>query len=175
MSPSQNPNKINQFSCIGLLNPKSPENVGSIMRAAGCYHVNSVFYTGRRYAIAREFVTDTQKVYQRIPLMGVPELNDVIPLGAKTVAVELIEGATPLIDYQHPDNAFYIFGPEDGSIGKDVLDWVDDVVYIPTTGCMNLAATVNVVLYDRLAKSGLADYSQALIQASRDNNNKIKR
>jgi tRNA(Leu) C34 or U34 (ribose-2'-O)-methylase TrmL len=26
------------------------------------------------------------------------------------------------------------------------------VVYIPTTGCMNLAATVNVVLYDRMAK-----------------------
>jgi tRNA(Leu) C34 or U34 (ribose-2'-O)-methylase TrmL len=26
------------------------------------------------------------------------------------------------------------------------------VVYIPTTGCMNLAATVNVVLYDRLSK-----------------------
>jgi tRNA(Leu) C34 or U34 (ribose-2'-O)-methylase TrmL len=26
-------------------------------------------------------------------------------------------------------------------------------VYIPTVGCMNLAATVNVVLYDRLAKS----------------------
>jgi len=27
------------------------------------------------------------------------------------------------------------------------------VVYIPTVGCMNLAATVNVVLYDRLAKA----------------------
>jgi tRNA(Leu) C34 or U34 (ribose-2'-O)-methylase TrmL len=26
-------------------------------------------------------------------------------------------------------------------------------VYIPTVGCMNLAATVNVVLYDRLAKA----------------------
>ncbi|MBU0538004.1 MAG: 23S rRNA methyltransferase, partial [Gammaproteobacteria bacterium] len=26
------------------------------------------------------------------------------------------------------------------------------IVYIPTKGCMNLAATVNVVLYDRLAK-----------------------
>jgi tRNA(Leu) C34 or U34 (ribose-2'-O)-methylase TrmL len=26
------------------------------------------------------------------------------------------------------------------------------VVYVPTIGCMNLAATVNVVLYDRLAK-----------------------
>ena len=42
------------FCCIGLFNPKSPENVGSVMRAAGCYGVNSVFYTGVRYD--REFL-----------------------------------------------------------------------------------------------------------------------
>ena len=29
---------------------------------------------------------------------------------------------------------------------------VKDVVYVPTQGCMNLAASVNVILYDRLAK-----------------------
>jgi tRNA(Leu) C34 or U34 (ribose-2'-O)-methylase TrmL len=28
------------------------------------------------------------------------------------------------------------------------------VIYIPTRYCMNLAATVNVVLYDRMAKRG---------------------
>lgn len=33
-----------RYSCIGLYNPKSPENVGSVMRAAGCYGVASVFY-----------------------------------------------------------------------------------------------------------------------------------
>ncbi len=55
------------FACIGLFNPKSPENVGVILRAAGCYDVNSVFYTGKRYARARDFVTDTKKVHQKIP------------------------------------------------------------------------------------------------------------
>jgi tRNA G18 (ribose-2'-O)-methylase SpoU len=37
-----------RYSCIGLYNPKSPENVGSVMRAAGCYGVSTVFYTGKR-------------------------------------------------------------------------------------------------------------------------------
>ena len=37
------------YCCIGLFNPKSPENVGSVLRAAGCYGVNSVFNTGVRY------------------------------------------------------------------------------------------------------------------------------
>ncbi|WP_137818418.1 RNA methyltransferase [Pseudomonas sp. 2FG] len=141
-----------RYSCIGLFNPKSPENVGSVMRAAGCYAVNSVFYTGTRYARAQDFITDTKKIHQDIPLIGIDDLQKIIPLGCTPVAVEMVEGAKPLPEYTHPDRAIYIFGPEDGSLGKDVLAWCEEVIYIPTTGCMNLAATVNVVLYDRLAK-----------------------
>ncbi len=44
-----------RYACIGLSNPKSPSNVGSIMRAAGCYGVASVFYTGTRYDRAKDF------------------------------------------------------------------------------------------------------------------------
>ncbi|CAM37527.1 conserved hypothetical protein [Leishmania braziliensis MHOM/BR/75/M2904] len=48
---------------------------------------------------------------------------------------------------------FYVFGAEDGTLSAHHLQHdVDDVVFIPTTGSMNLAATVNVLLYDRLAK-----------------------
>lgn len=68
------------------------------------------------------------------------------------MAVELVDGARALPEYTHPDRALYIFGPEDGSLDQDIRDWCEDVVYIPTEGCMNLAATVNVVLYDRMAK-----------------------
>lgn len=31
---------------IGLVNPKSPTNVGGIMRAAGCYQADAVFIRG---------------------------------------------------------------------------------------------------------------------------------
>jgi len=34
---------------IGLINPKSPDNVGSVMRTAGNYQVDNIFYTGTRY------------------------------------------------------------------------------------------------------------------------------
>ena len=78
------------YSCIGLYNPKGPENVGSIMRAAGCFGVNTVFYTGTRYERASAFRTDTKQVHLQLPLIG----------------------------YQHPERAFYIFGPEDGSLKK---------------------------------------------------------
>lgn len=122
------------------------------MRAAGCYGVNSVFYTGERYDRAKPFYTDTKNVSEKLPLIGVEDLKDIIPLGCVPVAVELIEGAKPLTTYKHPARAFYIFGPEDNSLKKSITNFCEDVIYIPTEGCMNLAATVNVVLYDRLAK-----------------------
>jgi len=73
------------------------------------------------------------------------------------VAVEVHPDARPLPEYEHPERAFYIFGPEDGSLKKNVTAWCRDTVFIPTLGCMNLAATVNVVLYDRMLKMRAAE------------------
>ena len=160
--------------CLGLTKPKSPANVGAVMRAAGCYEVDAVFYTGERYDRAVKLNTDTKAVSQNIPLTGVASLLECVPEQAKIVCVELVEGATPLPDFQHPDNVIYIFGPEDGTISQDVIDQADAVVYVPTIGCMNLAATVNVVLYDRLAKSDLSFAGDDLIRQSRDTNNKVR-
>ena len=81
------------------------------------------------------------------------DLFALIPYDALPVAVDLVDGAVSLIDYQHPERAFYIFGPEDSTLGKDVTARCRDKLMVPTRFCMNLAATVNVVLYDRLAKA----------------------
>jgi len=137
------------YSAIGLFQPKNNINVGSVMRAAGVYGSALVVTSGTRYKRAS---SDTMKAVRRIPLLRVDDLKEAIPFDCVPVAVDLVDGATSLKDYKHPERAFYVFGPEDGTLGKQVLSWCRDVVYIPTEGCMNLAATVNVVLYDRQAK-----------------------
>ncbi len=144
------------------------------MRAAGCYQANGVRYTGDRYARAARFHTDTKNVSQNIPLTHVDSLLDELSVDTQIVCIELVEGATALPEFQHPAKALYIFGPEDGSLTQALVDRADAVVYIPTIGCMNLAATVNVVLYDRLAKSAAASGSDSLIRRSRDTNNRVK-
>jgi tRNA(Leu) C34 or U34 (ribose-2'-O)-methylase TrmL len=159
---------------IGLINPKSPTNVGMVMRAAGCFEVDAVFYSGARFERAKKFSTDTKNAQSKIPLTHIDYLPQAPVAGTKLVAIELIEGAMPLMDFEHPENAYYIFGPEDGSLKKDILDHCDHVVYIPTIGCMNLAATVHVVLYDRMSKSGRDVVAQRPISENRDINNKIK-
>jgi len=104
----------------------------------------------RRAAIAS---TNTTKAERHIPLMRGDDLHEMIPFGAVPVAVDLVDGATPLPSYQHPTSAFYVFGPEDGALGAATLSWCRDRIMVPTHCCMNLHVTVGIVLYDRMAKA----------------------
>lgn len=162
---------------IGLVNPKSPDNVNSVLRAAGNYRVDQVYYTGSRYLRAVEHNPDiskiSRKIGQAVPLVGVKSLLDKAPDHVKLVCIEFAIDAVPLPEYQHPENACYIFGPEDGNIPQAIIDCADDVVYVPTAGSMNIAASVNVVLYDRLAKGSQLIYSNELILKNRDTNNNL--
>ena len=137
------------YAAIGLDNPKTEHNVGSAMRAVGVYKAAMLVTSGKRI---KSGCTDTMKHYKHIPMLNVEDLFDAIPYDCVPVAIDLVEGATSLVDYKHPERAFYIFGAEDATLGKRVLDRCRDIVYVPMDGCMNLAATVNVVLYDRMAK-----------------------
>lgn len=158
---------------ICLTNPKSPTNVGGVMRAVGCFGADQVIYTGNRYDIAKKFHTDTQNVSAEIGLDHVDDFFTEKPADIPLVCIELVEGAVPLTEFQHPKNAFYLFGPEDSSVKQDWVDKADHVVYIPTNGSLNLAATVNVVLYDRLIKSNKNIDHTSLIKQSRDVNNRL--
>ncbi|MDO7640998.1 RNA methyltransferase [Reinekea sp.] len=160
------------LTLVALTNPKSPTNVGSVLRAAGCFGVDEVLYSGTRYDMAKKFQTDTKDMHNRIPLTHVEDFFSAPSAPLTRVCVDLIEGATALSDFVHPERALYIFGPEDGSLSQAVIDQADAVVYIPTIGCLNLAATVNIVLYDRAAKLNLVPGGDRLIQTSRDTNNK---
>ncbi len=152
-----------------------PSNVGAVMRAAGCYGATAVHYTDVRFSRASTYHTDTQNRQSQIqiPLMSMTSLTDDLPSTVSIVCVELAEGATPLLEFNHPRDALYIFGPEDGSIEQSIIDQTDHVVYVPTIVCMHLAATVNVLLYDRLAKASEVINHHARVIESRDSNNRL--
>ena len=140
------------YAAIGLHNCKNKINLGSVLRASKCYNANFVAIAGNRIPKKYWVATDTEKAYLDLPLMWIDNLKDIIHYDCVPVAVELLPNAKSLVDYKHPERAFYIFGGEDQTLGERVTEWCRDVIYIPTNSCMNLAATVNVVLYDRLAK-----------------------
>jgi len=141
------------YFAVGLWMPRDPKNVANALRACGCFGAAFLAYSGQRY---QRHAADTQKAYRHMPLINTGDEPDnvlnVVPYDCAPVAVEITDRAVPLEHYKHPERAYYVFGPEDGSISPAVMNRCRDVVRIPSRFCLNLAAAVNVVLYDRISK-----------------------
>jgi tRNA(Leu) C34 or U34 (ribose-2'-O)-methylase TrmL len=150
-----------------LIDPKYPHNVGGAIRAAHLFGAESVHWTGGRVEMPRYELgkpkrfprEERMKIYRDVDFgraLGV-EAAILLRPHLVPVAVERRANAEPLTDFEHPADALYVFGPEDGTLGRRTLGMCHRFVTIPTLpdGPLNLAAAVNVVLYDRLAKSSL--------------------
>lgn len=146
------------FACIALDNPKTPVNIGAVLRAAHCYGAAQVVIGGERGSFAwRKGIrhgSNTPAAHRTIPTIIARDCLEFRPFDAPAVAVDLVDGATPLPEFKHPRQAVYVFGAEDATLGARILDRCQHRVMVPTNSCMNLAATVNVILYDRLLKGG---------------------
>lgn len=134
---------------VGLDNPKNSCNIAAALRACGVYDAGFLATSGKRY---KRNSIDTGSSYRHLPYFQVEDLRTIIPYDCIPVAVDIIPEAKNLITFSHPERAFYIFGQEDGTLGERILSWCPLKVMIPTKYCMNLAACVNVVLYDRISK-----------------------
>lgn len=147
---------------VALIDPKYPHNVGAALRACSCWGVGQLWWTGRRVTLdvprgERLPREERIKGYRSVQMTRDDRVFDRFPAGSVTpVAVELRPDAEPLVTFEHPEDALYVFGPEDGGLPKPVRLLCHRFVVIPTHHCLNLAAAVNVVLYDRRLKRHLA-------------------
>jgi len=132
---------------VGLCQPKTPENIGAALRAATCFEVDIFAISGSRCVRNK---LDTTKAFRKIPVIRINYILEAIPFDCIPIAVEICEKAESIINFKHPKNAFYIFGPEDGSVPSRIIDKCKHVIQIPTKYCLNLGVSVNLVLYDRL-------------------------
>jgi tRNA(Leu) C34 or U34 (ribose-2'-O)-methylase TrmL len=137
-----------------LCRPKYPHNVAGAIRAASCFDVKSLIYTGERFTfesgerIPRE---ERMKGYADVSFCASERPFDLLERGTP-VCVELHNTSRSLVDFEHPEDAIYIFGPEDGHVSQMLRRFCHHFVHIPTKHCLNLSAAINVVLYDRRAK-----------------------
>src|ERR1044072_4323442 len=152
-------------AAIFLQNPKTPANVGGVIRAASIFGADQVWWSGSRVHDGRELSrmtgTGISRKKWRLPReermkaydleWGVDEsaLPRLIGEGFTPVCVELVPGAELLPAFDHPEKAVYVFGPEDGGVSKGTRHACHRFVQIPGKHCLNLAAAVNIVLYTR--------------------------
>jgi tRNA(Leu) C34 or U34 (ribose-2'-O)-methylase TrmL len=141
------------YAIVAMESPTDPVNVGHTLRAAMCFDTRLVVLANAAPSIdLRRLPTDPGRTWRHTPVLSVENLFDSLPYDCTPIAIELTEDAEDLVDFQHPERAYYIFGPEIGSLSEETLERCDTVLKIPVSLPLNLAATVNVVLYDRMLK-----------------------
>lgn len=151
---------------IVLCNPKYGVNVGGAYRAAACWGFEQLWVAGSRFEpdIIKRLPREERmrvyrgevELYQTSPIMDVidyyfshPPDRQVTP-----VCVEVGDDHEVLtLEWEHPENAVYFFGPEDGSVSGFMRSRCHRFLLLPSSHCMNLAATVNCIgMHRRLSR-----------------------
>ena len=153
-------------AAVLLIDPKYPFNVGGALRACAAFGAESLEWTGDRVhteGVPRLPREERLRGYkdvrvQRLDRPGVEAIarHREPPEPFTPVAVEFRNNSERPPEFLHPERALYVFGPEDGLLSGAVLAQCHRFVIVPTMHCLNLAATVNLVLYDRMAKQASA-------------------
>lgn len=152
----KNGKKEGRVPAVALVNPRFPHNVGAAVRAASCFGIEQVWFSGDRVHFAMEKKRrmpreERMKGFREVELRHFDAFYDQFE-NVTPVAVEILPQTESLFTFEHPKNALYVFGPEDGTLGGIHLQHCHRFVAIPTRHCVNLAAAVYLVLYDRARK-----------------------
>lgn len=146
---------------IVLVNPRFGHNVGMVVRLASCYGIPQLWYTGDRVRLelekkARLPREERMKGWRDVQMCNFDRPLEAFPDDVVPVAVEVRANSERLHQFEHPEKAVYVFGPEDGDIPTSILTRCHRFVVIPTMHayCLNLATAVATVLYDRAFKRG---------------------
>lgn len=145
---------------IVLENPKYPRNVGYVLRSSYNFGVQQLLITGNRVPLGTSKYErlpreERFKEYLKVRMERDDKPFDRFPRGTSIIGVELVHGSMPITHFEHPDQAVYVFGPEDGDISQVFRRHIHQFVYVPTLSCLNLAVITGVVLADRLQKEQL--------------------
>lgn len=146
---------ITGYSAIGIFNPKTDHNIGTLWRSAYILGVSYIFTVGKRY---KKQASDVTKTWARIPYFHYDTLEDLcenIPYDCHLIGVELTDDAQFLADFEHPKRAIYLLGSEDQGLPISVLNKCRKIIKLPGNTSLNVAVAGSIILYDRAVKLNL--------------------
>jgi len=146
----------NNFSVV-LHNELKDLNLGSVIRSANAFMAHKIIMLYRRkydrrsavgaYKYMRfEYAKDIQEL--KIVLEG---LSNNIGLPIHLVGVDNLDGAKNINDFQYKKDhhTVFVFGHEGCGLYQDVIDILDDLIYIPQYGSvrsLNVAVAAGITM-----------------------------
>jgi tRNA G18 (ribose-2'-O)-methylase SpoU len=139
---------------IGILNPKTEENIGTLWRSAFIMGASFIFTIGKRY---KKQASDTPQSWKHIPLYNYEtfeEFYKTMPYDCSLVGIELDEKSIPIENHEHHERCIYLLGAEDNGLSNEAIDKCHELVILPGDICLNVSVAGSIVLYDRIFKAG---------------------
>jgi tRNA G18 (ribose-2'-O)-methylase SpoU len=135
---------------IGIYQPRSIENIGTLWRSAYQLGAAGLFVIGRSY---RKQTSDTESALRLIPLRHYLTFEEFVadrPVGAQLIGIEV--GGRPLATFHHPERAIYLLGSEATGIPARILEQCNAVIGLESVNkaSYNVAVAGSIVLYHRL-------------------------
>lgn len=139
---------------IGIFEPKTSENVGTLLRSAHAFDADFTFTIGAKGLYRQS--SNTTKSQRHVPhyeYRDFEEFERCLPVEHRLVAVET--DGTPLSIIDHPERAVYLLGNESTGLPDWVLQKCGLHVSIAADFCLNVAVAGSIVLFDRSRKGCL--------------------
>lgn len=139
----------NEFFGIGILNGKTPENLGVLWRSAQNLGASFIFTIGNRYA---KQACDTHNAVKSMPYFHYENFEEFyknLPKGARLVGVELTDDAQPLETFNHPRRCVYLLGAEDHGLSNAAIEKSHFLVKFKSQLSLNVSVAGSIVMYDR--------------------------
>lgn len=151
------------FYGIGIYQPKTQENIGTLWRSAYCFGASYycfgasyIFTIGRKYKMQ---CSDTPKTNKHIPLFYFEDEEDFfnhLPHNCRLVGIETPDIEHPekysLENYQHLERACYVLGNEANGLSKNLANYCHQILSIPSKWCLNVSVSGSIVMADRTMK-----------------------
>ncbi len=142
------------FFGIGILEPKTSHNIGTLWRSAYILGASYIFIIGGKY---NHQSSDTSKTWSKIPFFKYVDFDHFyksLPHSTQLVGIELSDNATPIKLFKHPPRASYLLGSEDNGLPIEVIERCHKLVQLPGKTSLNVSVSGSIVMFDRVNKVG---------------------
>jgi tRNA (guanosine-2'-O-)-methyltransferase len=135
---------------------QGPFNVGSIIRTAAAYRLDTLWVTanatGPDHPKVGKTALGTERFFTTVDVpTAVEAIEEARAGGYRVVGLELAEGATPLHELDLGPDLCLVVGNEDHGISKAGLAACDAVGFLPQlgkVGSLNVATATSIAIYE---------------------------
>ncbi|MDA7804155.1 RNA methyltransferase [Crocinitomix sp.] len=144
--------KEESFFGIGLYQPKTGHNIGTLWRTAQILGAAYIFIIDGKY---KHQTSDTTKSWSKIPFYRYTDMDhfyDSLPYSTQLVGIEMDSNSQSICTFAHPKRAAYLLGAEDNGLPEAVLEKCHHLIQLPGKSSLNVAVSGSIVIYDRIQK-----------------------